>query len=150
MAITQYPRFYKGTWVEVINSEHPYYKRLGKVAISGKISSEVAFAEDDGTITQKCFMNRSLAKHEPPNKIAIGDGVTVTADTCPYYSRRGVVRHLTAGNELALVAFGGMYRDEAGNAHEILTQIHINDLSRLNAASAGTTGGGARMRAPQG
>lgn len=138
MAIGKYPRFHKGDWVEVVHPNHPYYGRLGQVVLGSKVSCEARFAEINGSFTQKPFMNRYLAKHDP-TKINIGDSVRVSNAGCPYYSRQGVVKHLVAGGKLTLIAFGGTYQDEAGKEHQLLTQIPLSDLTRLEPASS--TGG---------
>lgn len=149
MAIKQYPRFPKGSWVRVVHPQHPYYDRVGKIAIAGKEASEVEFKEESG-IVRKPFMNTALQAEETPRELAPGQGVVVTAESSPYFQRRGVIRALIAGNEIALVDFHNRFRDGAGKVHGHEAQIHCSDLQILESSSSGTDKGDRKLRSAQG
>jgi len=150
MAIAKHRYFPKGSWVKVVNPRSPHFERIGKVVMAGKLMSDIILENEDGTETRRSFPNASLCKHEVAPEIKKGDGVIVVADTSPYYLRRGLVDDLIAGNEIALVDFGGRFTDEAKKIHKSLIQIHTSDLSILEGASAGSLSGGDRLRSAQG
>lgn len=149
MPISQYPKFPKGSWVRVMHPDHAFYDRVGKVAISGKQASEVDFNEDGRTI-RKPFMNTSLQAEATPRKLEPGQAVVVIVESSPHYQRRGVIQHLIAGNEIALIDLGERFRDEVGNSHQKLVEIRTADLQLIDGASSGNDKGDRKLRSAQG